>query len=91
MSAPGRLSQEYRAWLATWNGTDELPGEMKVLLVARLNSIIDGPAIEEEPLLAIAFPRPMMTKVAGFPRDLIANIEGKLVQTTCLTNLFSIR
>jgi hypothetical protein len=62
-----RLPAEFRSWLSTWNGKEEMPDKMKELLVATLNSIIDGPAIENDPVLVRAFPRPTLFRVEGFP------------------------
>ncbi len=68
MYLAGRLTPDCRAWLSRWNAQERVPDSVKALLVAALNSIIDGPPIEGEPALTDAFPRPEVIRVEGFPR-----------------------
>ncbi len=64
-----RLPTEFHEWSKTWDGKTAVPHQIKKLLVQRLNSIIDGPPIENDPALADAHPRPAMFRVEGFPCD----------------------
>lgn len=63
----GQLSQECRTWLSTWNEQDKVPHTIKELLVAGLNSIVDGPPIEGEEGLTNAIPPAEVIKVEGVP------------------------
>jgi hypothetical protein len=65
----GRLSDECRAWLASWNGRDAVPHDMNERLIADMNAVIDGPPIAGDRMLQDATPRPKAFQVEGFPRD----------------------
>lgn len=64
-----RLHAECRTWLSTWNGRDTIPSSIKMTFVETLNSIIDGPAIKDDPALCGAFPPVIFVAVEGFPSE----------------------
>lgn len=62
-----RLPEEFYQWSESWDEKTAVPPEIKELLVHTLNSIIDGPSIENDALLASAHPRPMLVRIEDFP------------------------
>ena len=65
----GRLPAECQAWLAAWNGHDNVPDSVIELFVAGLNSIIDGPPVEGDPKLFGDRPRAEVPRVEDFPLE----------------------